>query len=136
MAIPESVVAEVVAEVSERMSDPKYAQIAIGGFAQSHPDAGRYITAHLDELGGGEGVMHAVFHAELMNECFQRHLGRALAPIRFSQLDNAAMGDEVARFTKNEPALAAYLENNVDHAGMRKVLSLVGLAMSAASKVP
>lgn len=130
MPIPEKLVADVVSEVSERMSDPGYAQLAIGGFAQAHPDAGRYITAHLDELGGGEAVMHTVFHAELMNECFRRHLGQELRAVRFKDLDAAAGGDEVALFAEREPGLAEYVRSNVDSEPMRRVLSLVGLAMS------
>jgi hypothetical protein len=131
MAVPETLVAEVVQEVSERMRDPQYPQVAIGSFAQSHPDVGRFITAHLDELGGGEGVMHTVFHAEVLNECFRRHIGRELPPVRFRELDQAALGDEVALLKKREKALAAYLESNVEGAAMLRVLSLVGLAMSA-----
>lgn len=134
MAVPEKVVAEVVAEVSKRMSDPKYAQIAIGSFAQSHPDVGRYITAHLDELGGGEAVMYTVFHAEVLNECFRRHVNKELTPVRFRQLDAVAAGDHVADFQAREPALAAYLESNVDQPPMRRILSLVGLAMARGAR--
>ena len=59
--IPEEVVQQVVGEVSSKMQDPSYAQIAIGSFAQAHPDVGRFITAHLDELGSGEApIFHAI----------------------------------------------------------------------------
>lgn len=132
MSIPENVVAEVVREVSTRMSDPSYAQLAIGGFAQSHPDVGRYLSAQLDELGGGEAVMHTVFHAEVMNECFERHLGHPLPPIRFADLDAAANGDETASLRALEPALADYLASNVDTDAMRRALSLVAMAMTRA----
>lgn len=135
MPIPESQVAAVVSEVSQRMSEPGYAQLAIGGFAQSHPDAGRYITAHLDELGGGEAVMHAVFHAEVLNECFRRHLERELSPVRFADLDAAAkIGDPLERLRVSEPALADYVTSNVDADPMRRVLALVALAMSRAAR--
>ncbi|MCZ7677594.1 MAG: hypothetical protein M5U28_01975 [Sandaracinaceae bacterium] len=135
MPIPESQVAAVVSEVSRRMSEPGYAQLAIGGFAQSHPDAGRYITAHLDELGGGEAVMHAVFHAEVLNECFRRHLERELPPVRFADLDAAAKaGDPIERLRASEPALADYVASNVDVDAMRRVLALVALAMSRAAR--
>ena len=133
MPIPEKLVAEVVAEVSVRMADPGYAQVAIGGFAQSHPDVGRYITAQLDELGGGEAVMHCVFHAEVMNECFRRHRGRELPSIGFAQLDAASGGDPLEVLKKKEPALADYVASNVETAPMRSVLALVGLAMTDAA---
>lgn len=135
MAIPESQVAAVVAEVSQRMSDPTYAQLAIGSFAQAHPDVGRYITAQLDDLGGGEAVMHTVFHAEVLNECFRRHFERELPPVRFGDLDAAAkVGDPVERFRAAEPALADYVASNVDSEPMRRVLALVALAMTRVAR--
>ena len=138
MSIPESVVAQVVADVSSRMSDPGYAQLAIGGFVQSHPDVGRYLSAHLDELGGGEAVMHAVFHAEVMNDCYRRHLGRELRPIRFRDLDAVANVTSSAgassTLRKLEPARADYVASNVEEEAMRRVLSLVAVAMSRAAE--
>lgn len=134
MAIPEKIVVDVVTEVGARMRDPKYPQVAIGSFAEAHPDAGRYITAHLEELGGGEGVMHAVFHAQVLNECFARHLARDLRPVRFRQLDAVAGQDELAELRGREPALADYIESNVDAAPMRRVLALIGLAMSRGAR--
>lgn len=131
--IPEKVVEEVVGEVSQKMADPSYAQVAIGSFAQSHPDTGRFITAHLDELGGGEGVMHAVFHAEVLNECFRRHHGRSLSPVGFEVLDMASQGDPVEKLEKLQPALASYVASNVDDPAMRKLLALIGVAMDEMS---
>src|SRR5690606_6978456 len=103
--IPEKVVAEVVTEVSERMRDPGYAQLAIGSFAEAHPDAGRFIAAHLDELGGGEAVMQVVFHAEVIHECFRRHLDRSLPRVGFRDLDAVANGELVDALQKRQPAL-------------------------------
>lgn len=134
MPIPETLVAEVVSEVSQRMSDPSYPQLAIGGFVQAHPDVSRYLTAQLDELGGGEAVVHAVFHAEVLHECFRRHGAEELPPVRFRDLDVAATGDEVSGLRAAQPALADYLASNVDEEGMRRVLSLVGLAMARVSR--
>lgn len=133
--VPESVVAEVVREVSERMGDPGYAQVAIGSFAEAHPDAGRYVTAQLDELGSGEAVMHTVFHAEVLNECFRRHLGRDLTPVRFRDLDRVARvgSDAFSTLRACEPALADYLASNVDAEAMQKLLALIGLAMNRAA---
>jgi hypothetical protein len=133
MPVPEELVAEVVAEVSEKMADPSYAQVAIGGFAQSHPDVGRYITAHLDELGGGEAVMHAVFHAEVINECYRRHLGRHLSPVGFGELDEASQVDVVTTLKDRQPAIADYVASNVETRAMRELLALVALAMSNVS---
>jgi hypothetical protein len=134
MPIPETLVAEVVSEVSQRMSDPSYAQVAIGGFVQAHPDVSRFITAHLDELGGGEAVMYSVFHAEVMHECFRRHTKADLPSIRFPDLDAAATPDDVALLRALQPALADYLASNVETEPMRKLLSLVALAMTRAAR--
>ncbi len=131
--IPEKVVEEVVGEVSQRMGDPTYAQLAIGSFAQAHPDAGRFITAHLDELGGGEGVMHAVFHAEVLNECFRRHHGRSLSPIGFEVLDMASQGDPSEKLGRIQPALASYIASNVELPVMQRLLALVAVAMDEMS---
>ena len=130
MPVPEELVATVVSEVSDKMADPTYAQVAIGNFAQAHPDVGRYITAHLEELGGGEGVMHAVFHAEVIHVCYQRHLGRHLRPVGFGELDEASQGDVVATLHDRQPAIAGYLASNVETEAMRALLALVALAMS------
>ena len=127
--IPESLVAEVVSEVSERMSDPTYPQVAIGTFAEAHPDAGRYITAHHEELGGGEGIMHTVFHAEVIHECFRRHVRRDISPVRFTALDRASGRDPSATLAKRQPAIADYIASNVDGDAMKRILSLVALAM-------
>ena len=127
--VPETVVAAVVADVSKRMSDPSYAQVAIGSFAQAHPDVGRFIAAHKDELGDGEAVIHAVFHAEVIHECFRRHLGRYLAPIGFAALDDASGDGVLERFARTQPALADYLKSNLDNEVMQRLLALVGTAM-------
>lgn len=127
--IPEAVVESVVSDVSKRMSDPTYSQLAIGSFAQAHPDASRFITAHLDDLGGGEGVMHAVFHAQVLNECFERHQGRSLTPIDFADLDAAAQGDPIEKLQERQPGLASYVASNVDEPAIKKLVSLIGVAM-------
>lgn len=131
LAIDETTVTRVVETVSARMRDPQYAQIAIGTFAQAHPDAGRFLTAHADELGGSEGVVHAVFHAQVLNECFREHLGRSLPALGFAVLDRAAADDPSARFARLQPALSSYVASNVDDTTMKRLLAIVGLAMHA-----
>lgn len=129
--IPEEKVEAVVREVSERMNEPNYAQVAIGNFVQAHPDVSRFITAHLEDLGGGEAVMHAVFHAEVLHQCFCRHIGRSMTPIGFGALDEAAQGDPVEKLSTRQPHLASYVASNVDDEGLRKLLALVAMAMDA-----
>ena len=131
MSIPEGTVAAVVAEVSTRMGNPDYGQLAIGAFVQSQPHLSRYVTAQADELGGGEAVMHAVFHAEVMAECFRRHLGRELGEVSFEDLHKTALKgpDRISQLTEAEPALAGYLTANVEDQAVQGIVALLALAM-------
>ncbi|MCA9605350.1 MAG: hypothetical protein KC619_07135 [Myxococcales bacterium] len=131
--IPESIVEAVVTEVSARMQEPDYAQLAIGSFVQTHPDVGRFVTAQLDALGGGEGVMHTVFHAQVLDECFARHRGRPSRAVGFRELDVAAKGDPQEKLTAKQPALASYVASNVDSDAQRRLLALIAVAMDRAS---
>ncbi len=133
MSVPEQLVQNVVFEVSQRMSDPTYAQLAIGSFAESHPDAGRYIALQLSRVGGDELIVNALFHAEVIHQCFRRHLGRDLDAVGFPNLDRASQGDVEKRCEREEPALASYVASNADDAHMRKLLALLTLAMNDAS---
>ena len=131
MTISEERVGEVIAEVSQRMADPNYAQLAIGHFIESQPHVSRYLSARLNTL-GSESVMHAVFHAEVLSECFLREKGRALSTVEFADLDAAHDGEgALERFGEVEPALASYLATNVEEEPIRECLGLVGLAMAA-----
>ncbi len=131
-AVPEAVVEKVVQSVSKRLSDPNYAQVAVGTFVQTFPDVSRFITAHADDLGGGEAVIHVVFHAQVLAEVFETHRKRAPNEIGFGELDQAARGDVEKSFAKAEPALSSYVASNVDDAAVRKLLAHIGLALAAA----
>ena len=129
MRIPEKVVAEVVKEASIKMADPKYAQMLVGSWVQTQPNATKYMTAHAKELGGAEAVVNAVFHASLMASCFLRHGGRSVRKMTFQDLDSVAHLDRDVDLKKRQPALHDYLVANVDHAEMRKMLMLIALGM-------
>ena len=133
MQVPSLTIAEVVKDVSEKMSDPNYTSVLVGGFVQEQPPAAQYISAHAEELGGPEGVVHAIFHASVMGVCFQRAQNRSLPQLSFEELDRAAVEDREALLKQRQPAVLEYVETNVDSAAMRRVLMLVGLAMEAAS---
>src|SRR5215470_8478454 len=111
------------------MSDPSYPQTQVGGFVQAQPAAVKYITAHVKELGGAEAVVGTVFHAALIAACFLRHAGRSVRKMTFAELDAVSDGDGDGRLRKAQPALADYLDANVEGAEMRKVLVLIALAM-------
>jgi hypothetical protein len=136
MGIPEALVAEVVAHTSEQMAkDPSYAQMAVGSFVQAHPDVSRFVTANTEAI-GGEGVIHTVFHAEVLLECFRRHLGRELRAVRFATLDAAASGegDAIARLSTSQPALADYVKSNVDTEPVQNLLALIALAFDRVAR--
>jgi hypothetical protein len=133
MAVAESLVEKVVAEVSARMAEPTYAQVAVGSFVQEFPDVSRFLTAQGDELGGGEAVIHAVFHAEIVAECFRRSAKRPLAEIGFRELDLASVADPVAELGRVEPAIASFVVSNIDGDAMRRVLAHVALALHRAA---
>ncbi len=129
MRIPEKVVGEVVQEASIKMSDPSYVQTQVGTFVQTQPAAAKYVTAHVKELGGAEAVVNAVFHASLMAACFVRHAGRSVRRISFEELDHVSGQDRDGRLRRVQPALADYIQANVEDAEMKKVLVLLALGM-------
>lgn len=133
MAIPESVVAAVVSEVSDQMAkDPNFAQLAVGNLVESQPDVSRFVTAQARTLGSSDAIVHVVFHANIMGTCFARHHGRDLNRVTFPDLNDAASGDTMARLKDSEPALHDYLAANVDGEAEQKLLSLIALAFASA----
>jgi dihydroxyacid dehydratase/phosphogluconate dehydratase len=127
--IPEKVVAELVQEASVKMSDGSYVQTQVGTFVQTQPAAAKYLTAHVKELGGAEAVVNAVFHASLLSACFLRHSGRSVRRMTFEELDAVSGQDRDGRLRRVQPALADYIEANVEQTEMRKVLVLIVLGM-------
>jgi hypothetical protein len=127
--IPEKVVAEVVKEASIKMRDPKYAQTLVGTWVQSQPAATKYMSAHVKELGGAEGVVNLVFHASLLASCFPRHAGRSVRQMSYAELDHVSNWDRDAELKRRQPAFHDYLQANVEHLEMRKILTLIALAM-------
>ena len=136
MSVPEALVEVIVRETSEAMTNPNFAQAAVGHFVQSQPAISQYLAAKAAKM-GGEAVIHLAFHAELIARCFRRYHGQEVLPdVDFADLDEAAGPDAVARFSEAEPAVAAFLASNVDDEDMREVLALVGLALSAKAARP
>jgi hypothetical protein len=113
------------------MGDPSYPQLAVGNFVQNHPDVSRFVTAQADNLGGGEAVIHVVFHAEVLAECFRRHGKADLVAVDFAALDRASTEDPMSEFDRVQPALASYVASNVDSPALRGILAHIGLAFTA-----
>jgi len=127
--IPEDVVAAVVAETSERMAeDPNYAQVAVGALVQGQPHLSRWLTANDTEL-GGEGVVHAVFHAQVLAECVRRHRGRRVPVVRFADLDAVASEDAMGELERAQTGLHGYITSNVESEAAMRILAHAGLAL-------
>ena len=129
MPIAEALVEKIVAEVSARMKDAQYAQLAVGSFVEDQPDLARYLSAKGTRIGGAQAVIELAFHAELMSECLRRELGRDLPSISLRTLDLASQGDPSARLSDLEPALASYVASNLDDEKLRAELCRIGLAL-------
>lgn len=129
MPIKKETVAEVVAEASQRMSEPNYSAGLVGGFVQAQPSVVQYISAHEDELGGAEGVVSVVFHAGLIGQMFQRGNGGRIRVVSFDDLDRASGGDSLELLSVAQPFIHGFIEENVGSPVARSVLALVSLAM-------
>ncbi|MET0343917.1 MAG: hypothetical protein ABW252_23080 [Polyangiales bacterium] len=130
MPVPESVVASVVQDTSERMRDPEFTQLTVGHFVESQPELARYLSARAGRIGGAQGVLEAAFHAERLSECLHRHAGKPPRVVDLRTLDRASKGDPVAAFTEREPALASYVASNVDGEPLRREICRLALALA------
>ena len=129
MIIKKQTVAEVVKEASTKMSDPNYSAVMVGGFVQEQPQVAQYIGAHVEEVGGAEGVAGVVFHAALISLCFKRGYGRSVKAIAFDELDHVSEGDSSEKLKTSQPFVFEFLEQNVETPAARTVLALIALAM-------
>ena len=129
----EELVAGVVTAVSERMKNSaNYTQVALGNFVQEQPSLSQFLSAKMRDVGEGEGVVHTVFHAEVLAECFRRHQGcNSLPAVGFETLNIVASDEEGSFAERTEaslPAIFGYIQSNVDDLAMRDALYLVALA--------
>lgn len=134
MAMEEELVAGVVSAVSDRMKNsPNYTQVALGNFVQEQPSLSQFLSAKMRNVGEGEGVVHTVFHAEVLAECFRRHHGcNTLPPVGFETLNvvaDEAVGTFAEQTEASLPSLFAYIQSNVDDPAMREALYLIALAL-------
>ncbi|MCA9534787.1 MAG: hypothetical protein KC593_13940 [Myxococcales bacterium] len=133
MMISEQQVAAVVAAVSAQLTDPAFGQVSIGGFVETQPDAARFLTLAVGRKVGAEEAMQAVFHATVMESCFQDAFGGA-SVVTFAGLD--AVGEHPGdALTEEQPALASYLATNVPVPAVRDALARVAVCWSRARAV-
>jgi hypothetical protein len=130
MAITEAQVETVVRDTEERMQDPGFAQLAVAAFVQSQPILSQYLATRAARLGGESSVLHLIFHAHIVGECFHHSLGRDLGEVDLVTLDRASQGDLLQRLAEREPAMASFVVSNTESVELREELARVGLAFS------
>ncbi len=130
MGISEETVAAVVADVSERLSDPAYTQLSVGSFVEEQPDISRFLSAKMQRIGGGQAVIVACFHAQVLSECLRRDRGiEVLERVNFATLDEVSGEERLKALQEEEPALADYVISNVEEEALRDGVAHVGLAL-------
>lgn len=129
MPIKKETVAAVVAEASQRMSEPNYSATLVGGFVQAQPSVVQYVSAHEQELGGAEGVVSVIFHAALIGQAYQRGAGGRVRIVSFDDLDRVSGGDSMELLATAQPFVHGFIEENVSSPVARSILALVSLAL-------
>ena len=129
MPIKKETVAAVVAEASQRMTEPNYSATMVGGFVQGQTSMVHYVSAHQDELGGPDGVVNVIFHAALISQAFKRGNGGRSRTVSFDDLDRASGGDSLALLAVAQPFVHGFIEENVESPVARSLLALLALAM-------
>jgi hypothetical protein len=127
--LKKEMVAAVVTEASAKMSDPNYSAVMVGGFVQRQVPACQFISAHERELGGADAIVSVIFHCALVELCFTRGAGRQPRPMSYEDLDAVAGGDSLVKLTAVQPAVAEFIESNLEHPGARQLVALMGLAI-------
>src|SRR4051812_20837476 len=128
MKLTQDQVAAVVAEASQKMSDPNYSAVLVGGFVQSQQHVAQFISAHDRELGGAEAIVNVIFHCALVAQAFQRAGGR-IRTLTYEDLDAAARGDALARLDKVQLPLHEFIQANIDNDEAKKLVAMIALAI-------
>jgi len=132
MKLTKDQVAAVVSEASQKMSDPNYSAVLVGGFVQSQTQVAQFISAHDQELGGAEAIVNVIFHCALVAQCFQRNGGR-VRTLSYEDLDGAATGEPLARLAAAQPPLHEFIEANIESVDAQKLVAMIALAIDGMS---
>src|SRR5689334_23753686 len=115
MKLTKDQVAAVVTEASQKMSDPNYSAVLVGGFVQNQTPVSNFISAHERELGGAEAIVNVIFHCALVVECYRRAGGK-VRTLSYEDLDAAARGNPLANLEKKQLPLHEFIQANVENA--------------------
>ena len=130
MKLSKEHVAAVVAEASQKMSDPNYSAVLVGGFVQSQTPMAQFISAHDRELGGAEPIVSVIFHCALVAQCFQRN-GAKIRELSYEDLDEAARGEPIKRLEESQLPLHEFIMANVETSEAQNLVAMVALAIDA-----
>jgi hypothetical protein len=132
MKLTKEQVAAVVTEASQKMGDPNYSSVLVGGFVQSQTPIAQFISAHERELGGAEAIVGVIFHCALIAQCYQRNGGRVRS-LSYEDLDAAARGEPLVRLEKAQLPIHEFIKANVESEDAQKLIAMIALAIDSAS---
>jgi hypothetical protein len=132
MKLTKEQVAAVVTEASQKMGDPNYASVLVGGFVQTQTQVAQFISAHERELGGADAIVSVIFHIALVAQCFQRNGGK-IRTLSYEDLDNAARGEPLPRLEKAQLPLHEFIMANIENEDAQKLVALIALAIDGMS---
>jgi hypothetical protein len=112
MRVPETTIAQVVTEASQRMSDPQYVTIQVNRLRSAQPHLTQYVLAYQSEL-SVEEMISILFQISLIHECIARATGRHPSRVTFQELDIVApLVPTLDELAKLEPDLASFILSN------------------------
>lgn len=132
MKLTKDQVAAVVTEASQKMSDPNYSAVLVGGFVQNQTPVAQFISAHERELGGAEAIVNVIFHCALVAQCYQRNGGR-VRTLSYQDLDDAARGEPLVRLEAAQLPLHEFIKANVENEEAQKLVAMIALAIDSMS---
>jgi len=132
MKLTKEQVAAVVTEASQKMGDPNYASVLVGGFVQSQTPVAQFISAHERELGGADAIVSVIFHIALVAQCFQRSGGR-VRTLTYEDLDAASAGEPLVRLETAQLPLHEFIKANVENEDAQKLIAMIALAIDGMS---
>jgi hypothetical protein len=132
MKLTKEQVAAVVSEASQKMGDPNYSAVLVGGFVQSQTPVSQFISAHERELGGAESIVTVIFHCALVAQCFQRNGGRVRS-LTYEDLDAAARGEPLVRLEEAQLPLHEFIKANIENEEAQKLVAMIALAIDGMS---
>ena len=132
MKLTKDQVAAVVTEASQKMSDPNYSAVLVGGFVQNQTPVAQFISAHERELGGADVIINVIFHCALVSQCYQRNGGK-VRTLTYDDLDAAARGEPLARLETAQLPVHEFIKANIENIEAQKLVAMIALAIDSAS---